>query len=107
MAEHSFKIESGDNQMIANQIQVIRNLVSQKDQIVRQINMAVDFCNTIFRAATAEAKLAEEALREVDVPKLMINPDGQVAVQIRDGMVTWTSPDEGEGEGDQNEESGG
>ena len=25
--------------------------------------------------------------------------DGQVAVQIRDGMATWTSPDEGEGGG--------
>ena len=37
----------------------------------------------------------------------MIHPDGRLAVQIKDGMATWTSPDEGEGEGDQNEESGG
>ena len=105
MAEHSFKVESGDNQMIANQVQIIRNLVSQRDQIVRQIQREVDFVNTVFRAASAEAKLVDEALREVEIPKLMIHPDGRLLVQIRDGVATWTSPDEGEGEGDQNEES--
>lgn len=105
MVEHSFKIESGDSQMIGNQVQVIRNLVSQRDGIIRQINREVDFCNTIFRAAAAEAKLADESLREVETPKLMIRPDGQMAVQIRDGVVTWTSPDsEGEVKNEDSEE---
>ena len=104
MAEHSFKVESGDNQMIANQVQIIRNLVSQRDQIVRQIQREVDFVNTVFRAASAEAKLVDEALREVEIPRLMIHPDGRLLVQIRDGVATWTSPN-GEGEGEQDEES--
>lgn len=98
MTKCSFKLESDDNKMIERQMGLIGNMQSQIEQMRRQMQKEVDFCNTIYRAAVAEAKLADEKLREVDVPKLMIHPDGRLAVEIRDGVVSWTLPDEGEGE---------
>ena len=107
MSEYTFKLESDDSERINRQMGMIKNLAAQREQITRQMQREVDFCNTIFRAAVAEAKLEDENLREVDVPKLLIHPDGRLAVQIRDGLVTWTSPDEGEGEVEDEESEDG
>jgi hypothetical protein len=97
MAEHSFKLELDDIMMIERVLQRIKVLT-------RQICKEVDFVNTIFRAASAEAKLADKDLLNFDVPKKMINPDGQMNVQVKDGKAIWTLPDEGEGGGKENVE---
>lgn len=88
MSKCEFRMNPEDVGAIQRRLDTIQSLIKDRDELVALLENEVQYLNTIFRAASAEAKLVDGELQDVEIP-VMLDPSGVMNVKIQNNVASW------------------